>query len=634
MMTRVQLWAASRTLCQAWLCALLLGALGHPAALASQRELTVLVVYSSSRLLPANIEGDRGFRQAVRSTTERPVLIVDEYLDLPRLGGPAYEQTLRTYLHDKYAPSPPDVVVAAGDTALVFLLANRAQLFPGLPMVHMGVAASAVRNAAPLPSDVLGVPYELDFAANIEEALRLHPGARRVVTVTGTSPVDRGFESRLRQVAPRFAARAAVEFLSGLPHAEVLKRVAALDANSIVFSPGYYKDGGGLTFSPRSSVEAMAAVATAPLYGPFNPFIGTGVVGGVMASFEAMGRQGGEIVNALLGGTAPASLSLPKAMPTALNLDWRQVQRWGIDERLVPDGAVVHFREPTLWQAHRGEILVAAAVFLLQAGLIGLLVFERSRRLAAERATDQQRADYAHASRLAVAGEMTASIAHEINQPLGAILSNAETAEILLESGADRRDELRRIVADIRRDDLRASEVIRRLRALLARQEVQREPIDLNDAVRDMELLLRAEVQRRGMVLNIRPAPTAQTVIGDRIQIQQVLINLVLNAMDAMAGLGDLRHSVEVTVQGQAGGSRVTVRDRGPGIPAADLAKVFDSFFSTKRKGMGLGLSIARTLVEAHGGRIGAENGVDDGAVFQIEFPSPGATLQSNGSMP
>jgi signal transduction histidine kinase len=524
------------------------------------------------------------------------------------------------------------VVVAAGDTALVFLLANRAQLFPGLPMVHMGVAASAVRNAAPLPSDVLGVPYELDFAANIEEALRLHPGARRVVTVTGTSPVDRGFESRLRQVAPRFEARAAVEFLSGLPHAEVLKRVAALDASSIVFSPGYYKDGGGLTFSPRSSVEAMAAVATAPLYGPFNPFIGTGAVGGVMASFEAMGRQGGEIVNALLGGTAPASLSLPKAMPTALNLDWRQVQRWGIDERSVPDDAVVHFREPTLWQAHRWELLVAAAVFLLQAGLIGLLVFERRRRLAAERATSQSRADYAHASRLAVAGEMTASIAHEINQPLGAILSNAETAELLLDSGADRRDELRRIVADIRRDDLRASEVIRRLRALLARHEVQSEPIDLNDAVRDMELLLRAEVQRRGMELDIRPAPTAQTVLGDRIQLQQVLINLVLNAMDAMAGQGAARRTVEVAVQGQAGGSRITVRDQGPGIPAADLPKVFDSFFSTKRKGMGLGLSIARTLVQAQGGRISAENGADGGALFQIDFPAPGTTLRPNGN--
>jgi C4-dicarboxylate-specific signal transduction histidine kinase len=191
---------------------------------------------------------------------------------------------------------------------------------------------------------------------------------------------------------------------------------------------------------------------------------------------------------------------------------------------------------------------------------------------------------------------------------------------------------LRRIVADIRRDDLRASEVIRRLRALLARQEVQREPIDLNDAVRDMVLLLRAEAQRRGMALDVRPAPTAQTVLGDRIQIQQVLINLVLNAMDAMADQGAARHTVDVAVQGQAGGSRITVRDQGPGIPAADLPKVFDSFFSTKRKGMGLGLSIARTLVQAHGGRIRAENGAEGGAVFQIDFPAAGTPLRSNGS--
>ncbi len=609
----------------------MLGVLGHAAAAASQREFTVLVVYSSSRLLPANIEGDRGLRQVVRSTVNRPVLIVDEYLDMPRLGGPAYEQTLRSYLHDKYAPRMPDVVVLAGE-GLPFLLANRADIFPGRALVHMGVLSSTVRASAPLPPDVVGVPVELDFAGTIEQALRWHPKARRAVIVTGTTPVDRGFESRLRELAPRFEARAPMEFLSGLPHAEVLKRLAALGDEAIVFTPGYFKDGDGHTFTPRSSAEAMAAVSTAPLYGPFNTFIGIGAVGGVMPNFEAMGRQTGEIVNALLDGAAPASLSMAKTMPTALNVDWRQVQRWGIDKGAIPDDAVVHFREPTLWQAHRQELLVAAAVFLLQAGLIGWLVIERRRRLAAERTTDQQRAEYAHASRLALAGEMTASIAHEINQPLGAILSNAETAELLLDSGADRRDELRRIVADIRRDDLRASEVIRRLRALLARQEVQHEPIDLNDAVRDMELLLRAEVQRRGMVLDLRPARGAQTVLGDRVQIQQVLINLVLNAMDAMAGLGEPRHTVEVAVQGQAGGSRVTVRDRGLGIPAADLPKVFESFFSTKRKGMGLGLSIARTLVQAHGGRIRAENGADGGTVFQIDFPAPGATLQSNGS--
>lgn len=628
MATSLPLPATWRFLLRAWLAALLFGALGPNGAVATQREFTVLVIYSSSRLLPANIEGDRGLRQGLRSTADRQMLIIEEYLDMPRLGGAAYEQTLRTYLHDKYAQRMPDAVILAGE-GLPFLLAHRGYIFPGLPLVHMGVQASTVEASAPLPPDVIGVPFDLEFAGSIEQALRWHPLARRVVVVTGTSSIDRGFEARLRLLAARFETRASMEFLSGLPHAEVLKRLAALGADAVVFTPGYFADGAGRTFTPRGSAEAMAAVATAPLYGPFNTFIGIGVVGGVMPDFEAMGRQGGEFVNALLDGAAPASLVLPKTTPTALNVDWRQIQRWGIDERAVPSDAIVHFREPTLWQAHRGEILVAATVILLQSGLIGLLVFERRRRHAAERAASQQRADYAHASRLAVAGEMTASIAHEINQPLGAILSNAETAELLLDSGADRREELRRIVADIRRDDLRASEVIRRLRALLSRHEAVREPTDLNQAVRDMALLLHAEVQRRGMTLDTRLAPTAQTVLADRIQIQQVLINLVLNALDAMEGRSAPRPAVEVAVQGMPGGSRITVRDHGKGIPAADLPKVFDSFFSTKPKGMGLGLSIARTLVEAQGGHILAENATDGGAVFQIDFPAPGATLRS-----
>jgi signal transduction histidine kinase len=620
-----------RTLCRAWLAALLVGAMGHTAAVASHHELTVLVLYSNSRLLPATIDGDRGLRQAIRASTERPLLVLDEFLDMPRMGGQAYEDTVRTYLHDKYAPRPPDVVIAGGDSALEFLLKYRDELFPGLTVVHMSVTKGFLRSAEPLPAGVVGVPIDLEFARTIEQALSFHPRARRVVVITGASPPDRAWEARLRSELPRFEPRATAEFWAAVPRDELLNRLGELRPDSVVFTPGFFEDGEGRAFTPRESAAAIAAASAAPVYVPFNTFIGTGVVGGVVPSFEAIGRQAGEIVNALLAGAEPASLALPQLVPTALALDWRQVQRWGIDEAAIPRGAVLQFKEPTLWQAHRGEVLAVAVVFALQSGLIGLLVFERRRRQRAERVANRQRAEFAHASRLALAGELTGSIAHEINQPLGAILSNAETAELLLESGADRRDELRRILADIRRDDLRASEVIRRLRGLLARHEVEREPIDLNDVVRDMESLISAEVRRRRMVLDVRLAPTAQTVLGDRIQIQQVLINLVLNGMDAMARLGEPRRTVEVAVQGQAGGSRITVRDRGPGIAAADLPKVFESFFSTKRKGMGLGLSIARTLVEAHGGRIRADNGAEDGAVFQIDFPAAGATLQSEG---
>jgi signal transduction histidine kinase len=267
-------------------------------------------------------------------------------------------------------------------------------------------------------------------------------------------------------------------------------------------------------------------------------------------------------------------------------------------------------------------IFTVAAVMLLQSLLIGGLVVERRRRRAAERAVATQRFELAHASRLAVAGELTASIAHEINQPLGAILSNADAADLILDLGGDRREELRAILADIRRDDVRASEVIRRLRTMLAKHEVERLPLDVNEALAEVTSALAAESSRRGLTLELRPAPEAAVIAGDRVQVQQVFFNLLLNSMDALADAPDDRRTIGASVESDPGRVVVTVRDRGPGIPPEHLPKLFDSFFSTKRRGMGLGLSIARTLAEAHGGRIRVESRPGEGAAFHVELPA------------
>ena len=313
-------------------------------------------------------------------------------------------------------------------------------------------------------------------------------------------------------------------------------------------------------------------------------------------------------------------------MPKAVNVDWRQVLRWDIDPSKIPDDAILSFKPPTLLEQYAAEAFAVTVVLLLQAGLIAGLLFERRRRRRMEQAVHQQRCELAHASRLAVAGELTGAIAHEINQPLGAILSNADAADLLLASGADRRDELRAILADIRKDNLRASEVIRRLRALLAKQPVDWHPFDLNDAARELEPVLRAEARRRGVGFELRLAQSATVLVGDRVQIQQVLINLALNAMDAADGLPEARRTVAVSVEHNADQLALVVQDQGQGIAPEHLPLLFDSFFSTKPWGMGLGLSITRTLVEAHGGRIWAESGAGfgsgTGAVFRVEWPA------------
>lgn len=585
----------------------------------------VLVLYENNRLLPANVEGDRGLNQ-VLSGREGNSVVSTEFLDAPRFTGQDYVQTVVTFLREKYTAHPPDVIVAAGNGALGFLLDNRTKLFPSVPVVFMGVDFAFVKLKQPLPTDVVGIPVEYDLTGTIDQALKWHPNARHLVVVTGASAPDREMEASLRALTGQFAGRVTIEFLAGLPTDEVLKRLGALDRNTVVFTPGYFQDGAGRNFAPREAARAMAAASTAPVYGPYNTFIGVGIVGGAMPSFEAMGREAGSIVNRLFAGAAPATLQLPQIMPTTLNVDWRQVRRWGISESEIPPGTVVHFKEPTFWEAYKTEALIAIAIVLLQSGLVAGLLIERRRRRGAEASVDKHRFELAHASRLAIAGELTASIAHEINQPLGAILSNVNAAELMLHSGTAQASELQQILGDIHRDNIRASEVIRRLRSLLTKHQVERKVIDLNDSLADMATILRAEAHRRRVTLAIRPELPSVEVVADRIQMQQVLLNLALNAMDAVSDVPDERKTVMISTERRLGDALITVQDRGHGIAPEHRSKLFDSFFSTKRTGIGLGLSIVRTLVEAQNGNVWVEDAPGDGAVFRVRLPLAGQT--------
>jgi C4-dicarboxylate-specific signal transduction histidine kinase len=190
-------------------------------------------------------------------------------------------------------------------------------------------------------------------------------------------------------------------------------------------------------------------------------------------------------------------------------------------------------------------------------------------------------------------GELTASIAHEINQPLGAILSYADAARLLLKSSPPALDQIQEILGSICKDDLRASEVIRRLRTLLTKREIDRQPVDINELSSDVVFLVRSEARRRGIVVESEPGDDLPLVPGDKVHLQQVLLNLFLNGMDAMADVpGERRLTVRTGVNG-SGAVEIAVSDTGPGILADRLPRLWDPFFTTKKEGMGLGLSIA-----------------------------------------
>ena len=233
----------------------------------------------------------------------------------------------------------------------------------------------------------------------------------------------------------------------------------------------------------------------------------------------------------------------------------------------------------------------------------------------------QQRSELAHMARVASVNQLASSLAHELSQPLGAILRNAEAGELFLQDPEPDLAEVRTLLADIRMDDQRAGAVIDRMRSLLKRRSAEDGFLDVPLLVADVLALVRPEADARKVRLALTPAPALPPVRGDRAQLQQVLLNLLLNAMDAMADTAPEGRRITVDVEAAGAQVEVAISDTGPGIPADRLGQVFDAFFTTKPNGLGMGLAISRGILEAHGGSLRAANNAAGGATFTCALP-------------
>jgi len=544
-----------------------------------------------------------------------------EYLGLTRNPSPESRKLRMQLVSRRYSEHKMDLIITLYPNSLKFLLDMDQSFFPAAP-----VMALIIPQGYKLPeTDRRIIPHVVvpDLNRTLEIGLKLVPKAERIYVVNGVDPMDRWVERLARKDFKKWEDRLDFYHLSDLPLEKILATVSAAPANSIVYLTTFSKDVTGKYMRTVEVSEELAEVSKAPVFGFLDTVIGHGNVGGSLISFKHIGTKAGELALDILRG-AQNTENIPEVLnvPQVDIFDWRQLKHWNLSESDLPRGSVIVNREFSPWNLRYYIIGVLVFIMAQLLLIIGLLAQKRRTRLA-EEALRQHRKELAYVIRIATMGELTTSLAHEINQPLTAIRSNAGAALRFLSQPEPDIREVRQILEDIVRDDRRASNVIQNIRAMVKKEKRNKELLDLNKVIRGVVDLIRDDSLLKGLSIALELNRKLKMIHGDPIQLQQVILNLILNSAVAMRNTPrDQRKIIVRTAMADDRIVNVSVTDFGTGIDENNIERLFEAFYTTKSEGLGMGLSISKTIVHAHGGDIKASNNREGGATFVITLPA------------
>lgn len=708
----------------------------------------VLLLYPFDNAQPATVNAGAAVRKRLLDRSPSQIDISAEFLDLARFPSEADELRLARYLAEKHSRLSPDLIMPLNSEALRFATKYREIIAPNVPIVFCCVTPDRA-TAADRPKDITGVYSQFDVGKTIALAQQLQPKALNLVIVSGSSEIDRRWLAALRKEIEPYENRFHTEYWIGVPYKSLLERASHLARETIIVFVTDYDDSTGEPLFPAQIVEALAQAAGAPVYGPSDTYLGRGVVGGYMDSFELMGASAADLALEILAGRNPSSIDPQLSANRKFFVDARQLARWQLSEKNLPKDTIVSFKQPTVWDEHRDLVLATAFVILVQAIMITALLVQMLARKRAETSlkeseerwrsvfemstvgvaladrnfrfqatnpafqamfdrteeelrglspldlsasenreslrslyervrdgkqqsyetvqqyrqkngaplwvhayvtrmqgddskpplflataidiTDRKRAEaasrdalseLARVTRLTTMGEMTASIAHEINQPLGAIVASGSAGLRWLASATPDLEEARASFRRIVNDGNRASQVIGGIRAMLKKGDDTKEPLDINELVREVLMFAHGEIESGRIVVRTELKENLSRVLVDRVQLQQVVLNLVKNGIDAMTTLNGRARILKLrSEQNGIASVTLTVEDAGTGIDKSIAGRIFEAFFTTKTHGMGMGLSICRSIVVAHGGQLLVSSGDPYGSVFQLDLP-------------
>ena len=835
----------------------------------------VLLIYSFGNAAGPTRAISVAFEAELAAKMGEPIDLDQVSLDMARYTDADMQEAVVDFLQKRQAKWQPDMVVTMGAPAAIFVAKNRERLFPDAAIIYASLDRRLLPAGA-LEKNAAYVGQVFDARGWIEDMLQIAPATKNIEVVVGATPLERGWQDTFQKAAESFAGRIKFTYYNDLSYDQMRQRVAKLPRDSYIFFLLLRRDALGVAYDSDEALERLHEIANAPINSVFRYQLGMGIVGGRLYQSDLIGKEAANVAIRILHGEPASSFAPLEIDPLPPHYDWRELRRWKIDEKLLPPGSTVLFREPTLAQRYKGWIIGGISLLGLQAllitGLVANLIrrrraegslveseqrfqtmanaapvmiwmsgsdklctflnkawldfrgrvleqdigfgwkegihpedlqdcvqayesafdarqpfavkfrllrhdgeyrwitaqgiprydaagnftgyvgacvdmndllekdealheieervslateaahlgvweldcrtkqlwvsdkvrelfqFEpnqpvsyeafqarvhpddRARREAAvgnaiqtkghyeieyrllfpngsvrwlagrgrcisdgdgrscrllavstditarklaEEEAKRNREQFELLGRVSLLGEMTASLAHELNQPLTAIVNNASAGMRFIEKGDVDPKTLHEIMVDVVADGRRAHEIIHGVRQTIKKGPAIRQRIDLNATIGKVVHMVQPDALAQSCEMETSLTEHSPEIEGDPVQIQQVFINLLSNAFDAMHDTAPKNRKVKITTEGNGEGTVcVSVRDRGPGIPGEARDHLFEQFFTTKDDGLGMGLSIVRTIIEAHGGKIDADNAEGGGARFFFTLPT------------
>lgn len=585
----------------------------------------ILVIFSMNQGVVAYQLILENFKNVLREEYNKPFKLFIEYLDVGKFPNISYQQFLFDQINAKYNNINLDLVVCVGPSIITYIDNYAAQYLKEIPAISLDFKDPFdPQKKYSLNSKTTQILAEVDAKSNFELAFKLFPNHNSVYVISGSAKVDNFLHRIVMSAAGQYEKSKKIYYWSDITMEVLLEEAPNIPDESIIIIPSFSKDALGTTYNTAEVIRLVAQKTKAPIFVLLDTPFGEGAFGGYVSSMKFIGIKTGKAAIKILNGNDPQSVVVDDIELNRYMFDWKELNKWQLlNSDLIPENSIILNEEIVFIDKYKWALLAGILFLIFQSLLIAnLFRLNKKQRIMTHQIIESETKyrELVREDRLQRMAELTASLSHELNQPLTAILSGAQAGIRFINSNRANQETIKELFQNIVEDDKRAASIISSVRSMMKLEKREKEKVELNSLINEVVQIFKGEASKQKIRLEIDLQESPVFIFADLIQIQQVLLNFLFNASHAMEGVDPQKKIIRISETLSDSSVTIKVRDYGIGIKKEIKETIFKPFTTTRDNGFGIGLAISKSIIEAHKGKISAENNPDAGATFTFEL--------------